>query len=80
VLYEGWHRLGRPRLDGRRRSELRGVELVHAPYLAVPPRSRVPLVVSILDAVPVLYPQTMTRWSRIYHLRAIRAARERAET
>ncbi len=53
----------------------RGAELVHAPTLLVPPRGRVPLVVTIHDAVPWTHPETLTpRGVAFHHRMAARAA------
>ncbi|MCW2740967.1 MAG: hypothetical protein JWR45_1389 [Blastococcus sp.] len=52
----------------------RGVDLVHAPTLQMPPRGRRPLVVTIHDAVPWTHPETLTprgvRWHRAMAHRA----------
>jgi glycosyltransferase involved in cell wall biosynthesis len=55
-----------------------GVDLVHAPTLQAPPRGRVPLVVTIHDAVPWTHPETLTphgvRWHRTMGERVARSA------
>jgi glycosyltransferase involved in cell wall biosynthesis len=55
-----------------------GADLVHAPTLLLPPRRRVPLVVTIHDAVPWTHPETLTahgvRWHRAMGERAARDA------
>jgi glycosyltransferase involved in cell wall biosynthesis len=54
----------------------RGVDLVHAPTVLVPPRRRRPLVVTIHDAVPWTHPETLTRRGVRFHRRMVeRAAR-----
>ncbi|CCG04958.1 glycosyltransferase family 4 protein [Blastococcus saxobsidens] len=53
----------------------RGVDLVHAPTLQLPPRRGRPLVVTIHDAVPWTHPETLTprgvRWHRAMAERAV---------
>lgn len=78
VLYDAWHVLGRPAL-GALSGRLRDVDLVHAPMVAVPPRRDVPLVVTVHDAAPVLFPHTFTRRGRWFHARGIAAAARRAD-
>jgi glycosyltransferase involved in cell wall biosynthesis len=56
----------------------RGVDVLHAPTLLVPPRRRYPLVVTIHDAVPWTHPETLTprgaRWHRVMAERAVGSA------
>src|SRR2546423_7635214 len=59
LLYDAWHLLRRPRLGRSRR--LRYADVVHAPSVAVPPKSDVPLVVTAHDAAPLIYPETYPR-------------------
>jgi glycosyltransferase involved in cell wall biosynthesis len=77
VLYDAWHVLGHPRLESSRR--LGEVDVVHAPSVAVPPRGRAPLVVTVHDAAPVLFPETFSRRGRWFHARGIAAAKHRAD-
>lgn len=77
VLYDAWHVLGRPRLEAWAR--LRAVDVVHAPSVAVPPRGRTPLVVTVHDAAPVLFPETFSRRGRWFHARGMAAAKQRAD-
>lgn len=77
VLYDSWHVLGFPKLDHWRR--LHGVDVVHAPSVAVPPRGRAPLVVTVHDAAPVLFPATFSARGRWFHARGMAAAQKRAE-
>ena len=56
VLYDAWTR-ARASLVPRKSRALRDVDLVHAPSLAVPPRDGVPLVVTVHDAAPILFPE-----------------------
>lgn len=74
VLYEGWVRFGRPRLRG-----LKGVDLVHAPSVAVPPRMGCPLVVTVHDAAAELFPEAFSAAGRRFHSRGLRAAAARAD-
>jgi glycosyltransferase involved in cell wall biosynthesis len=75
LLYDTWHVLGAlgpvPRVGD--------VDLVHAPSLAVPPGSSVPLVVTAHDAAPVTMPETFTRRGRWFHQRGFAAAARRAD-
>ena len=53
--------------------------MVHAPSVAVPPRGRVPLVVTVHDAAPVLFPETYPRRGRWFHELGFAAAAARAD-
>jgi glycosyltransferase involved in cell wall biosynthesis len=77
LLYESWHTLGMPRL-GWLSPALRGLDVVHAPSVAVPPRDRARLVVTIHDLAPLLFPETFPPRGRRFHLQGIRAAARRA--
>ena len=78
VLYDAWHVVGAPGLRGvaRRRGRL---DVVHAPSVAVPPRGRYRLVVTVHDAAPLLFPETYPRRGRWFHRRGIAAAARRAD-
>jgi glycosyltransferase involved in cell wall biosynthesis len=78
VLYDAWNNLGAPPL-GLVHRRLRDVDVVHAPSLAVPPRTRVPLIVTVHDAAPLLFPETSTRRGRRFHARGFAAAAKRAD-
>lgn len=78
ALYEGWNTLGVPRLDWFS-SRLRGIDVIHAPSVAVPPRGRVPLVVTIHDVAPALFPETFPPHGRWFHARGLAAAAGRAD-
>ena len=57
----------------------RNADLVHAPTLLAPPRSGVPLVVTLHDTVPWTMPETLTPRGAAWHRRAAeRAARAAA--
>lgn len=52
---------------GRRKAASLGADVYHCPTPRAPlTRGRPPLVVTIHDLVPVLFPETMTPWSRLY--------------
>lgn len=54
-------------LLGRRRAAAAGADVYHCPTPRAPfTRGRPPLVVTVHDLVPVLFPETMTTWSRLY--------------
>jgi glycosyltransferase involved in cell wall biosynthesis len=74
VLYAGWLRFGRPRLAG-----LHGADLVHAPSVAVPPHPRVPLIVTVHDAGPELFPESFPARGRRFHRQGLAAAARRAD-
>ena len=79
VLYDTWNLLGVPRLS-LLHHELRGVDVVHAPSLAVPPRAgRAPLVVTAHDAAAILFPETYPWRGRWFHRRGLDAAARRAD-
>ena len=59
--------LGSRRPAGRSHSDAQGVDVVHAPSVAVPPRGRVPLVVTVHDARRMLFPDTYPRRGRRFH-------------
>ncbi len=74
ALYEGWLGPGWPRLP-----RLDGSQLVHAPSVAVPPHPRVPLVVTVHDAAPELFPESFPARGRRFHRRGLAAASSRAD-
>ncbi len=74
LLYDSWHLLGRPGL-GRAGN----VQLIHAPSVAVPPAGRVPLVVTVHDAAPELFPEAFPRRGRRFHRWGLAAAADRAD-
>lgn len=73
VLYEAWHRWGRPAL------RVGTVDLVHAPSVAVPPRGRTPLVVTVHDAAPELFPEAFPPRGLRFHRQGLAAAAARAD-
>jgi glycosyltransferase involved in cell wall biosynthesis len=77
MLYDSWHLLRRPGLQ--RSLRLRDVDVVHAPSVAVPPKSGVPLVVTAHDAAPLIFPETYPRRGRRFHEQGLAAAAERAD-
>ena len=78
LLYDAWHVLGGPSLRFRR-PELAGVDVVHAPSVAVPPRGGVPLVVTVHDVAPALWPAAFSRRGRRFHRQGLLAAARRAD-
>jgi glycosyltransferase involved in cell wall biosynthesis len=80
LLYESWVRWGLPPLTfGARAGAHADVDLVHAPSLAVPGRGRRPLVVTVHDAAPELWPDAFTARGRAFHARGAAAAASRAD-
>ena len=77
ALYEGWNTFGWPPLTWRAPG-LAGVDLVHAPSVAVPPRGRAPLVVTVHDVAPALFPEAFPTHGRWFHARGLAAAARRA--
>jgi glycosyltransferase involved in cell wall biosynthesis len=52
---------------GRRRAAEEGADVYHCPIPRAPlTKGKPPLVVTVHDLVPVLFPETMTPWSRAY--------------
>ena len=78
LLYDAWHVLGLPPLIAAG-GGLRGVDVVHAPSVAVPPGSRVPLVVTVHDVAPALYPESFSRRGRRFHAQGLAAVARRAD-
>jgi len=83
LLYELWNRwnltdpLAFPGSSVKR--QVHGADVLHAPSLAVPPRNRVPLVVTVHDAAPLLFPETYTKRGRRFHELGLIAATARAD-
>ncbi|MEX2110688.1 MAG: glycosyltransferase family 1 protein [Gemmatimonadaceae bacterium] len=65
---------------GRRRARAMGADVYHCPTLRAPfRRDKLPLVVTVADLVPVLYPETMTPWSRVYSRATLRRILDAAD-
>jgi glycosyltransferase involved in cell wall biosynthesis len=77
LLYDTWNLAGAPPLGLLHRA-LRGIDLVHAPSLAVPPSSGVPIIVTAHDAAALVFPETYTRRGRWFHEMGSNAAAKRA--
>ena len=77
LLYDTWNTVGSPPLGLLHRA-LRGIDLVHAPSLAVPPSSGVPIIVTAHDAAALVFPETYTRRGRWFHEKGSIAAAKRA--
>ncbi len=78
LLYDLWHLTNAPSLATLSR-RLRGLDVVHAPSGAVPPRSRAALVVTLHDAGFLEYPETFTPRGRRFHAQGMKAAIDRAD-
>jgi glycosyltransferase involved in cell wall biosynthesis len=79
VLYNTWNVFGSPRLD-RLHPELRGIDIVHAPSLAVPPRAgQAALVVTAHDAAALVFPDAYPLRGRFFHRRGLDATARRAD-
>ncbi|MDA8044865.1 MAG: glycosyltransferase family 1 protein [Actinomycetota bacterium] len=74
LLYEAWVRWGRPGLRAVGRADV-----VHAPSVAVPPKGGRPLVVTVHDAAPELFPEAFTARGRRFHRLGLLAAARRAD-
>lgn len=77
ALYDAWARLGQP--DVAALAGLRGADVVFAPSVAVPPRRRRPLVVTVHDAAPCLFPQAFSARGLRFHQDGLAAAARRAD-
>ncbi len=78
LLYQAWNLFAIPSLD-RLSPALAGVDLIHAPSVAVPPRRPGRLVVTVHDVAPLLFPETFPRRGRWFHARGLQAAAARAD-
>jgi glycosyltransferase involved in cell wall biosynthesis len=58
---------------------LHGADLVHAPSVAVPPHPGVPLVVTVHDAAPAIFPESFPPRGRRFHSQGMAAAGRRAD-
>jgi len=74
ALYDSWHLLDWPPLS--RDPE---VQVLHAPSLAVPPKTGKRLVVSVHDAAPWLFPEAFPLRGRWFHHAGMRTAAKRAD-
>ena len=70
--YELWHRLRRPRLPF-------AADVVHAPSLAVPPRSDSALVVTVHDVAFLNHPELFTRRGVSFHKAGLAIAGKEAD-
>jgi glycosyltransferase involved in cell wall biosynthesis len=76
VRYELWHRLRLPPLPGRL---VDGVDVVHAPSLAIVPRGSRPLVVTVHDLAFEKVPEAFTARGLAFHRRGLVRARAHAD-
>jgi len=66
--------------QGRRRAAACGANVYHCPTLRAPiTRGRPPLVLTVHDLVPVLFPETMSTWSRWYTRATLRSVIDAAD-
>ncbi|MEJ7765347.1 MAG: glycosyltransferase family 1 protein, partial [Acidimicrobiales bacterium] len=72
-----WSRLDQPDVAGV--PGLRAVDVVFAPSVAVPPRRRRPLVVTVHDAAPILFPAAFSARGLRFHLAGLASAARRAD-
>lgn len=77
ALYDTWARLRWP--DVAAVGRLRAADVVFAPSVAVPPRRRRPLVVTVHDAAPHLFPDSFPARGLRFHRAGIEAAARRAD-
>jgi len=75
-LFDLWHDLRWPPPTAFS-AALRSTDLVHMPYPAVPPVAK-PLVVTVFDAGPALFPDAYPRRGVRFHARALMLAAKRA--
>jgi glycosyltransferase involved in cell wall biosynthesis len=73
-LYRSWLTLGIPALPS-----FGDAAIVHAPSVAVPPRGTRPLVVTVHDAAPELFPEAFPARGRRFHRSGLEAAARRAD-
>jgi len=67
-------------LLGRKRAAEEGADVYHCPTLRAPlSRGKPPLVVTVHDLVNVLFPETMTPWSRLYTRATMRRVLDAAD-
>ncbi|MHB1931159.1 MAG: glycosyltransferase, partial [Acidimicrobiales bacterium] len=78
LLHETWVRFDLPPLAWGAPT-LRRLDVVHAPSVAVPGRPGAPLVVTVHDAAPELFPEAFTARGRRWHARGAAAAARRAD-
>ena len=78
ILYDAWHYLAGPPLT-LGTPALASADVVHAPSVAVPPRGRAPLVVTVHDAAPELFPDAFPRRGLRFHRAGLAAAARRAD-
>ena len=77
ALYESWNRVGLPPVGWA--PALRPADLIHSPFVAVPPPSSKPLIVSVHDAGFAVHPESYTARGRSFHDLGVRVAARRAD-
>lgn len=78
LLYESWHLLGVPHLD-KASSQLKTIDLIHAPSLAIPPKGTKPLVVTVHDVAFDLHPDAYPWRGRRFHQIGLRQTAKHAD-
>ncbi|MBO0693879.1 MAG: glycosyltransferase, partial [Acidimicrobiaceae bacterium] len=78
LLYDAWHYLGVPPLP-LGAPAIAAADVVHATSVAVPPRGKAPLVVTVHDAAPELFPDAFPRRGLRFHRAGLAAAARRAD-
>jgi glycosyltransferase involved in cell wall biosynthesis len=78
LLFDAWHtlRVPGPELFS---SRIRGADIIHAPSVAVPPTTRIPLVVTVHDAAFELFPGSYPRRGLRFHRRGVAVAARSAD-
>ena len=78
LLFDAWNTLGAPAPQGLSKA-IRSAEIIHAPSVAVPPVSRVPLVVTVHDAGFAVFPEAYPRRGLRFHVAGVRRAAQWAD-
>lgn len=79
LLYDAWHRTGRPTVDAAAAAVGGQVDLVHLTVPMGPPRTDVPLVATVHDLFPLSHPEWFTRRGARLMVPALLRVRDRAD-
>ncbi len=79
LLYDSWHRTGRPMVEPSAAAAIGDVDLVHLTVPMGPPRTTVPLVATVHDLFPLSRPEWFTRRGVRLMVPALLRVRERAD-